>query len=76
MLYNRFKVKHKETGEISQVYDIKYLENLRINTLFLVYMSDAFMLVPAEDCEPYVEDLHKGSLRNKSLENYTFEDGM
>lgn len=81
MLSNRFKVRHKETKEVSEVYDIIHISpaTFGAETRFLVYLDGEFSTYNATKFELYTEDLCKGSRRplNENISNnYTFEDGM
>ncbi len=52
---NKFKVKHKKSGEVLEVYDITYAGiNIPI-PFFLVYINGKFKGMPADAFEPYVE---------------------
>ena len=53
MLQDRFKVVHKETGQVSEVYDITYCNsNHATKPYFLVYLNSTFIELPAEDFVP------------------------
>lgn len=52
VLDNKFKVKHKKTGYISEVFNVSYVNtNYATIPYFLVYMNNRFQELPAEDFE-------------------------
>lgn len=70
-----FKVIHKESGTIYDVYDITY-DPINGNPRFLVYASERWLDVNAKEFEPYVDKkkkLFESNLKNK---DYKFEDGV
>lgn len=73
MLCKRFKVQHKETKEISEVYDIIHTNpnTFVADIKFLVYLNNEFRVCSAKNFEPYVEDLNKDTKRtlNETISN-------
>ena len=63
-----FKVIHKESGTIYDVYDITY-DPINSNPRFLVYASERWIDVSAKEFEPYIDKKKKTLNEDKKGDN-------
>ena len=66
-----FKVLHKETNKIVDIYDIRY-DAISGYPQFLYYDDEQWLLKSAKHFKP----IENKKTLNESTKNYTFEDGM
>ena len=61
-----FKVRHKESGNVSEVYHIRSIEGF-CGVYFLVYFDGEFREIESKYFEPY-NDIMKGATKKKLYE--------
>ena len=66
-----FKVIHKETSKVVDIYDIRY-DAISGYPQFLYYENGQWVLKSAKHFKP----IENKKILNESTKNYTFEDGM
>lgn len=72
-----FKVKHKETNEVFDVYDIRY-DAISGYPQFLIYDDNQWLMRSAKHYKPNIDEKKKlleSNFKDKKYE-YKFEDGM